>query len=164
MNPTQNFDPIAFLEMPLDQPLERRALLPARDYTAIIRSVNTRRWSSKDKYDDAGNLKAGIAIDLELAIQIPLEIKESLNFDKDELVLKDSVMLDLNAQGGIDTAKGKNNALRRYREALDMNKAGEVFRIAAMAGRMLLVRVAHEEYPVGSGNLLEKVGGVARLA
>jgi len=163
MQPNQNFDPIAFLDMPIDQPLERRPPLPARDYTAVIQSVSTRRWASKDKYDDTGNLKSGIAIDLELAIQIPQEIKEAVGIDKDSMVLKDSIMLDLNAQGGIDTSKGKNNALRRYREALDMNKAGETFKIAAMAGRLLLARVKHEEYPAGSGNLLEKIDSVAKL-
>jgi hypothetical protein len=162
-NPNQNFDPIAFLDMPIDQVLERRAPLPARDYVAVIQSINTRRWSSKDKYDDSGNLKAGIAIDVELAVQIPQEIKEAAGLDKDSMVLKDSIMLDLNAQGGIDTSKGKNNALRRYREALDMNKPGETFKIAAMAGRMLLARVTHEEYPAGSGNLLEKIGTISKL-
>jgi hypothetical protein len=41
-----------------------------------------------------------------------------------------------------------------------MNKAGETFRPRLMAGRMLLVRVKHEEY---NGNIQERVGGVAKL-
>jgi hypothetical protein len=35
----------------------------------------------------------------------------------------DGIMLDMNANGGIDTSVGKNNALRRYREALDRIRA-----------------------------------------
>lgn len=155
-----NFDPNAFLDLPIEEAFERRNPLPAKDYVAVINEVTVRQWQSKDKYSEDGTLKSGIAYDIAMSLQIPEDLRVSLGYEKDSLSIKDSIMVDLNAQGGLDTAKGKNGAMRAYREALDMNKAGEVFRPRLMAGRMLLVRIKHEEY---QGNIQERVGGVAKL-
>lgn len=154
------FDPNAFLDLPIEEAFERRAPLPAKDYVAVVKEVTVRQWQSKDKYNDDGTLKSGIAYDVTLSLQIPEDLRTSLGYDRDSFDIKDGIMVDLNAQGGLDTAKGKNGQMRAYREALDMNKAGEVFRPRSMAGRMLLVRVKHEEY---NGNIQERVGGVAKL-
>lgn len=154
------FDPNAFLDLPIEEAFERRNPLPAKDYVSVIKEVTVRQWSSKDKYNEDGTLKSGIAYDIVHTLQIPADLRETLGYDKDTFDIKDGIMVDLNAQGGLDTAKGKNGAMRAYREALDMNKAGETFRPRLMAGRMLLVRVKHEEY---QGNIQERVGGVARL-
>lgn len=155
-----NFDPAAFLEMPVEVALERRPPLPAGDYPSQIQEVKARQWQSKDKYNEDGTLKAGIAYDITHVVQVPLDVKERVGLSSDTMTLKDSIMLDLNAQGGLDTAPGKNGGLRRYREALDMNKPGVAFRATDMAGKMLLVRVKHEEY---QGNIQERIDGVARL-
>lgn len=157
---SMQFDPNAFLDIPIDTPFERRTPLPAKDYVALINEVTVRQWQSKDKYNEDGTLKSGIAYDIALEIQIPEDLREQLKYEKNTLQMKDSIMVDLNAQGGLDTAPGKNGAMRRYREALDMNKPGEVFRPRLMAGRMLLVRIGHEEY---QGNIQERVTGVAKL-
>lgn len=154
------FDPNAFLDLPIDTAFERRLPFPAKDYVSVIKEVTVRQWTSKDKYDDQGNLKSGVAYDVVHSLQIPEDLRAQLNYTKDSFDIKDSIMVDLNAQGGLDTAPGKNGAMRRYREALDMNKPGEVFRPRSMAGRMLLVRIGHEEY---QGNIQERVTGVARL-
>lgn len=160
MSMQMNFDPNAFLDLAIDTPFERRNPLPAGDYPATIREVGVRQWQSKDKYDDSGNLKSGIVYDVALTLHIPLDVKERLKYTTDELQLKDSIMVDLNAQGGLDTAPGRNGSMRRYREALDMNKPGTAFRPREMAGRMVLVRVKHEEY---LGNIQERVDGVAKM-
>jgi hypothetical protein len=155
------FDPQAFLDMPVDVAFERRNPLPAKDYPAQINDVQARPWQSKDKYNNDGTLKSGLAYDITLSVQIPLDVKEACGLKTDTLTLKDSIMLDLNENGGLATEKGTNNQLRAYREALDMNKPGVTFRAREMTGRMLLVRIKHEEY---QGNIQERVGGVARLA
>ena len=157
------FDPQAFLDLPVEEAFERRPPLPATDYTAVIQDVQARQWQSKDKYNADGSPKTGIAYDVTLSLQIPLAVRESLGLKIDALTLKDSIMLDLNDQGGLDTAPGANRQLRNYREALDMNKPGVPFRAREMSGRMVLVRVKHEEYPVGSGNIQERVAGVAKV-
>ena len=162
MNPnSMTFDPAAFLDMPVDVPLERRPPLPARDYIAVIQEATPRQWTSKDKYDDQGNLKSGIAVDIVLCVQIPLDIKEAVGLKTDTLNMRDSLMIDRNAQGGIDTAQGSNRDLRKYRIALDMNKPGETFRFSQMLGKMLLVRIKHE---VWNGDVQERIDTVAALA
>lgn len=155
------FDPSAFLDLPVDQAFERRPPLPVKDYPAIIQDVTARQWQSKDKYNADGSPKTGIAYDVSLSLQIPLDVKDQLGLKTDTLTLKDSIMLDLNDQGGLSTEPGANRQLRQYREALDMNKPGVAFRARDMIGRMVLVRIKHEEY---QGNIQERPAGVAKLA
>ena len=157
------FDPNAFLDLEITEAFERRPALPVRDYPTLIQEVTARQWTSKDKYNDNGTLKSGVAYDLTLVVQVPLDIKEQIGLKTDTLTIKDSVMVDLNANGGLDTSPGANRQLRNYREALDMNKPGQAFRAREMAGRMILLRIKHEEYPVGSGNLQEKPASVAKI-
>ncbi len=68
-------------------------------------------------------------------------------------------MLDLNESGSIDWGKGRNGALRRWREALDMNKPGEAFSIRQMVGRPILVKIKHRSY---QGELYEEVDSVSK--
>ena len=157
------FDPNAFLDLAITEAFERRPALPVRDYPTLIQEVTARQWTSKDKYNDNGTLKSGVAYDLTLVVQVPLDIKEQIGLKTDTLTIKDSVMVDLNANGGLDTSPGANRQLRNYREALDMNKPGQAFRAREMAGRMVLLRIKHEEYPIGSGNLQEKPASVAKI-
>ena len=157
------FDPNAFLDLEITEAFERRPALPVRDYPTLIQEVAARQWTSKDKYNDNGTLKSGVAYDLTLVVQVPMDIKEQIGLKTDTLTIKDSVMVDLNANGGLDTSPGANRQLRNYREALDMNKPGQAFRAREMAGRMVLLRIKHEEYPVGSGNLQEKPASVAKI-
>ena len=158
-----NFDPAAFLEMPIDEAFEKRPPLPINDYPAEISEVTPRQWTSKDKFNSDGTPKSGIAYDVMLRVQIPLDVRESLGLKQDVLTLKDSIMLDMNDNGGLDSAPGANRQLRNYRVALDMNKPGVSFRASNMIGRMLLVRIKHEEYPLGSGNLQERPAGVSAI-
>ena len=161
---SQQFDPNAFLDLPVDAPLVKRPPLPVGDYTATVKEVTARPWQSKDKVDErTGQLKSGIAYDVILTVEVPESARALVGLEQTSIELKDSIMLELTATGSIDQAPGKNGALRRYREALDMNKPGEVFAARKMQGKMLLVKLAHREYPVGSGDLFEEVKGVARL-
>lgn len=153
-----HFDPTAFLDMPVDQEFTKRPPIPAMDYPATISDITAREWQSKDKYDAQGNLKKGIAYDVALTLEIPLSIREATGIKSETLQLKDSIMLDLNDQGGLSTETGANRQLRNYREALDMNKPGVVFRAREMIGRRLLVKVKHEDY---QGNIQERPAGVS---
>lgn len=158
-----NFDPQAFLNMPIDVAFERRPVLPVKDYPAQVTEVAPRPWESKDKYNTDGTKKSGVAYDVTLVLQIPLDLREQIGLKTDTLTLKDSIMLDMNDKGGLDSSPGANRQLRNYREAVDMNKPGVPFRASDLVGQMLLVRIKHEEYPLGSGNLQEKPNGVSKL-
>lgn len=155
-----HFDPQAFLDLPVDTAFERRPPLPVKDYPAIIQDVAARQWQSKDKYNNDGSPKTGIAYDVTLSVQIPLDVKDQLGLKTDSLTLKDSIMLDLNDQGGLSTEPGANRQLRQYREALEMNKPGVTFRARDMVGRMVLLRIKHEEY---QGNIQERPAGVSKI-
>lgn len=157
----QQFDPTAFLDMPMDAPLERRPPLPAIDYIGTITAVAAEQWTSKDKTDEMGRPKQGIRFNVAIRVDIPLDIKESLGLKTDDMTLKDTILIDQNANGGISTEPGANSRLRAYREALDMNKPGEVFRPRDMESRRLTVRIKHEEY---NGNIQERIGAIAKVA
>lgn len=148
------FDPNALLDATLDTPTEKRPPLPVGDYTAIVGEVTAAQWqSSKDVS------KSGVKWNVPLTIQIPADVKESLGLSVDTITLTDSIMLDLTPQGALDNSVGKNSRLRMYREALDLNKPGDVFSARKMQGQVILIRIEHREY---NGQLMENVGKVAR--
>lgn len=147
------FDPQAFLDVSMEEALEKREVLPVGDYTAVIGEVSARAWTGKKD-----PTKSGIAWDIPLTIDVPAELQASLGLAS-TLTLKDSIMLDLTDGGTIDTGKGKNGRLRMYREALDMNKPGEGFSARKMQGQVLTVKISHEIYQDAP---VERVQGVAK--
>lgn len=161
MSSLMNFDPNAFLEMSIDVPMEKRPPAPAAIFfPASITGVKFEPWRSKEKIDEStGQLKEGIRLDVTLEIQFPADVKAQYGLTYDKIVLTDGVMIDRNASGGIDTTPGKNNRLRIYREACDLNRPGEVFKPAMLVGRQIMAKLRHEEY---QGNLQERVDTVAR--
>lgn len=152
---SNHFDPEAFLDLPVEVPFEKRPPLPVGDYTATIQEVKARPWQGK-----TDTTKSGMAYDLVLVLEIPEAVRATTGLTQPTLTLKDSVMLDLTENGALDTAPGRNRRLMNYREALDMNKTGEVFRARNMAGRILRVKVSHEIY---NDAPVERVAGVAKL-
>ena len=152
------FDPASFLDMPVDVEFKKRLPLPVGDYTATIQDLTSRQWQGK-----VDPTKTGIAYDLKLAIEIPEAVRAALDLAFPTITLNDSIMLDLTAEGAIDGAPGRNRGLRNYRDALDMNKAGETFRARNMIGRLLRVKISHEIWPVGSTDVVERVSGVSKI-
>lgn len=150
---SSQFSPETFLDMTMETPLERREPLPVEDYTAVIGDVKSVAWNSKD------GSKSGVKLDVPLTIDIPATLQASLELPA-TLQIRDSIMLDLTDNGNIDMSKGKNNRLRQYREACDMNKVGDVFSPRKMTGQVIKVHVTHELY---NGNILEKIGAVSKV-
>ncbi len=151
---SNNFDPAQFVDMEISAPLERRPPLPVGDYTAVIGDVSCVPWQSK--IDPS---KSGLRYVVPLKLNVPPSVKADLHIDMDVIQLTDSIMLDLTEQGTMDLSVGKNNMLRRYREALDMNKPGDTFSARRMTGRLILVKVEHEVY---QDQVMERVGSVAK--
>lgn len=152
---TSAFNPETFLDATLTEPSEKRPPLPVGDYTAIIGAITARAWQGK-----ADPTKSGIAWDIPLTIDVPAEIQVELKMDQSTLPLKDSLMLDLTANGTIDNAPGKNRRLRAYREATDMNKPGDVFSARKMEGKIVKVKITHD---IWEGQPIEKVSGVVAM-
>ncbi|MCE5191513.1 MAG: hypothetical protein LLG08_07130 [Actinomycetia bacterium] len=158
------FDPNAYLDLEITESFEKRPLVPASDFPSEIQEIIPREWASKDKVNADGSPKKGIMYEIKHNVLIPEDVKAAVGLKPDfKLVLTDYVMVDRNEQGGLDSSPGANRQLRAYREALDMNKPGVAFRPREMAGRIVLIRLKHEEYPIGSGNFSEKINGVAAV-
>lgn len=149
------FDPQTFLDAQITGEFTKRPPLPVGDYTATIGEVTARTWQGKQD-----PTKSGIAYDIQLVLEVPADVQQALGVSISTLNLKDSIMLDLTANGTIDMGVGKNGGLRRYREALDMNKPGVPFSAREMTGKILRVKVKHDLW---EDNILEKVAGVAKL-
>lgn len=149
------FDPQSFLDATMDQPLVKRPPLSAgKDFVGIIGEVKPRPWQGKKD-----PTQSGIAMDIPVEIDLSAYPEEKARLGADKLMLTDSIMLDLNAAGSIDNGPGKNGKLRRYREALDLNKAGDVFSFRNMQGRSIKVKIGHREY---QGDIFDEIAGVAK--
>jgi len=147
------FDPSLFIDATTEKALEKRDPLPAGDYTAVIGEITARTWRGR-----ADPNKSGVAWDIPLTIDVPIEVQEGMSYDP-TFTVKDSIMLDTTPNGGPDWGKGKNNRLRKYREATNLNRPGETFSPRMMQGRVITVRIAHE---VVGEDIFERVTGVAQ--
>lgn len=135
-----NFDPALFLDATISEPSVRRPPLPAgREIIGVIGEVKSRSWRGRED-----PTKSGISIDVPVKLDLtPHPDLIQLLGGITELTLTDGIMLDTTPQGGIDMAPGKNPKIRRYREALDMNKPGDVWSPRMMQGRMIKVKIGH---------------------
>lgn len=153
----ENFDPQAFLDQTMDAPLVKRPPLEIGDYIGVIGEITTRAWvSPKD------STKAGWAVDFPITVEVPPSEQVRCGLTQPTLQLKDGFILDLTESKGLDMSPGKNGALRRYREACDLNKPGDRFNIRMLSGKVIRVKIAHREYPEGSGDMFEDIKGVAK--
>lgn len=158
-----HFDPNAFLNLSITESFERRPPMPTdKLYPAQASSITPRQWTSKDKYNDDGTPKQGVAYDVEFTVYLPLDVKELCKFKTDTITLKDGIMVDLNDKGGLDTTVGRNRQLRSYRDAMNQNAPGVAWSPTMLVGPMVLLKLRHEEYPQGSGNVQEKIADVLR--
>lgn len=148
------FDPQAYLDAQITEPTVKRPPLPVGDYMAIIEDVKSRTWQGK-----ADPTKSGIAFDIPLVLEIPADVQTQLGLTTSTLKFTDSVMVDLTEGGMIDNGVGKNRRLRTYREACDMNKAGDIFSPRKMIGQTILVKIKHDLW---EGEIVEKIAGVAK--
>lgn len=167
MDPAQlsNFDPASFLDATVTEVQTKRPPLPAnRDFIATLGEPKSRPWKS----DKGGEVKAGIAIDIPHEFDVaamPPDVQALFTgpdgkLTTTKIVITHGVMLDLTDNGMIDNAPGKNNGQRQYREALDLNKAGDSFNWRMVQGRSIRSKIKHEPY---NGELYDKIASVAKV-
>ena len=147
------FDPSAFLDATITEPSTKRNPLPAgMDFIGIIGEVKARTWQGK-----TDPTKSGIVMDV--PVEIDLTAYPDVQIGTPKLTLTDGIMLDLTESGGIDNSPGKNGKLRRYREALNMNKPGDAFSFRAMQGRTIKVKISHRTH---EGEIFDQIDSVAK--
>lgn len=154
------FDPQSFLDATISEPSVRRPPLPIENpatddrlYTGILGEPKPRTWQGKQDPS-----RSGIAFDVPITIEVPGQLQQSLKLSP-TVVLQDSIMLDLTEQGSIDNSPGKNRRLRVYRDATDLNKAGDVFSFRKLAGKVVKVKIEHEIY---QGEIMDRVNTVLK--
>ena len=153
------FDPNEFLNATTTEAATRRPLIPVDNpadanglYPAVLGEI-TLADGIISKGDRAGQPWAQAVIPLRL--QLPPEV-QALVGGQAELVITDRPMLDI-VNKALDWSVGKNRGLRVYREATGLNVKGDPFSIAMLQGKMVKVKIAHEEY---QGNFSEKFRAV----
>ena len=148
-----NFNPEAFLDATITEPSTKRSPLPAgRDFVGIIGEVKARTWQGK-----SDPTKSGVVMDV--PVEIDLTPYPDVQIGATKVTLTDGIMLDTTESGGIDNSPGKNGKLRRYREALNMNKPGDAFSFRAMQGRTIKVKISHRTY---EGEIFDQIDSVAK--
>lgn len=150
---TSQFDPALFLDATTTEASVKRPPLPAGQvFRGIVGEPKSRAWTKRDDPS-----KGGIAIDVPIEIDLT-PYKEALGpdfFGIDKVTLVDGIMVDMTVdQKGIDWSPGKNGKFRRWRDALNMNVAGEPFSPRMMQGRMVSVKISHR---VHEGEIYDQV-------
>lgn len=152
---SSNFDPSLFLDATLSEPSTRRPPIPAGlDLVGIIADVKMRPWQGRKDPTQSG-LAADVTVEFDLSAYP--DVQKVVNVPK--VTISDSLMLNLTDAGLIDNSPGKNGKLRRYREALNMNKPDDSFSFRQMIGRQIKARISHREH---EGDLYDQIETVAR--
>lgn len=147
-----SFDPQAFLDASTSSANDTKIIpVPMGEYFGIIEKVTPRQWQSKD------GTQSGIALDITWAVE-DAAVKEFLG--RDNVTVKQGLMLDLTTTGGLDTSTGKNVALGRLREAVGKNTPNEQFSFAMLPGLSAKISVNHR---VVNEETYAEVKGTARI-
>jgi hypothetical protein len=132
------FDPEAFLNQTTDGANSTAYVpCPEGEYNAVCQKVEARPWQGKKD-----PTKSGVSLTLTWNIDSP-EVRQELQ--RDEVTVRQDIMLDLLPSGGIDTGKGKNVSLGRTRDAVGLNGDG-AFNFKMFEGKVAKVKVVHEIY------------------
>lgn len=159
------FDPSAFLDAQSDVPNVKRPPLPVENpasddrlYIGVIGEVKMESGTIS-KGDRTGQpwLAAVVPIDVEVPQQVQDQL--GMKLDKGTIRLTEYVMIDLTPQNTIDNSVGRNRRQRQYRDALDLNKPGDVWSWRKAIGQVVKVKVEHEMY---QGEPVDKIGAVMK--
>ncbi len=165
MSDVSGFDPSIFLDAQVTEANTKRPPLPPANsaagdglYTAIIGEVKMVSGTI-EKGDRAG--QPWLMAEVPLDIEVPAAVQDAMNIklEKGTIRLTDRVFIDLTPQKTIDNSTGKNRGQKKYREALDLNKPGDVWSWRKATGQVVKVKVDHEMY---NGEVQERVGMVLK--
>ena len=150
------FDASTFLDFTTTEESVKRPPIPVGDYLGVIGELSADDWvSQKDP------TKSGKKFIVPITLDLPEDIWTAAGLNNGQMIVTDTMMLDITPQGSLDYAPGKNGKLHKYREATNNNKAGQPFNPRMLQGQAVTVKIGHREYPEGSGDLFEQVAGIA---
>ena len=149
------FDADSFLQSSVSD-ANSTALIPCPqgEYQGIISKIAPRQWQSRD------GTQSGVALDVFWLVE---DANVKAVCGRDEVVVKQGLMLDTTPQGGLDVTTGKNVALGRLREAVGKNTSGEAFSFAMLPGLMARISVGHRADKNDASLLYAEVKMVTKL-
>jgi hypothetical protein len=127
--------------------------IPAGEYLAVISGQKARQWQGKKD-----PTMTGVALDIEWELD-DQAVKDLL--ERDKVVAKQGIMLDMNDAGQLDMGKGKNIGLGRLREALNLNVPGQAFSFNMLQGQMARVAITHR---IDGENIYAEVKSVTKVS
>lgn len=135
MSNTSAFDPQAFLDSSVTEANDTKIIpVPIGEYLGVIDKMAPRQWTSKD------GTSSGLALDITWIVEDD-GVKEFLG--RDNVNIRQGLMLDVLPTGKLDMSKGKNVALGRLREAVGLNTPGQTFSFQQLPGQMAKISVKH---------------------
>ncbi len=153
MNET-TFNPDEFLAQTTTEQMDTRfPSIPPGEYPAIIDGIAVRQQPGKDD-----PTKLFTLLDVTYAID-DAGVKAATGLVKP--TIRQTVFLDLNDAGQLDTGKSKNVNLGRLREALGLNVAGQAFSFQNLVGQACVVKTKlspNKNDPENPYSNVEKVG------
>lgn len=147
-----SFDPESFKHAEIEESMDTEIVPP--DEGVYEGSVD--RWDIKGGTSQKGNDWARLDITWELD---DADGSQKAKTGRDKITARQSIFLDLNEQGGIDTGKGRNVQLGRLREALGLNEGKFAFDM--LDGQQAKLQVGHTE--TQNGNIMPEVRRVAHI-
>lgn len=130
------FDPDLFLAQTVEQANDTKITpCPSGEFMGYVKDFKARQWQGKKDPS-----MSGVALDITWSVD-DQGVKQLL--DRDEVTVKQGIMLDMTEEGGLDMGKGKNVGLGRLREALGLNIPGQAFSFAMLSGRVAKITVTH---------------------
>lgn len=151
-----SFDAQSFLSATSTAAMDTKVIpCPVGDFQGLIDKVVPRQWQSKD------GTKSGVALDVFFSVEDE-NVKSYCG--RDTITVKLGIMLDTTVSPSgalaLDETKGKNIGLGRLREALNMNKPGQLFSFEMLPGQMCKVGVTHR---IDGEDTYAEVKSVAKL-
>lgn len=154
MSENTNFDPDQFLHTSTEGALDTEfPVVPAAQYRAVVDDIKVKS-GTMSKGENVGNL--WVSININWSIQDEA-LKEEM--ERDKVIVRQNVFLDVDNQGTIQTGKGKNVMLGRLRAAVGQND-GSAWSPAMLIGQMAEIDVAVGEYQGAPQN---QIRGVAPI-
>lgn len=108
---------------------------PIGEFPGVAKSLKPRQWTGKDD-----KTKQGVALDIVWSVE-DADVKQELG--RDEVLVKQGIMLDTLPNGKLDPSPTANVALGRLREALGLNVEGEAFSFNMIIGQSAILSISH---------------------
>lgn len=144
------FDPDTFMQQTVDHPLETEYLtVPPGEYVATIDDFTGESAFERIDFEYKKGERAGTP-GVMVKLTIPFVIQDETvkaEMQRDKVVVSKQIILDMDADGGIDWNKNKNVELGRIRAAVGQNVDGQPWSIQKLRGAgPVMVKVVHTEF------------------